>query len=159
MRLTLGSSGLYPMPMYALATRPERMSSGTTRFAMSTGTANPIPTFPPDSLKIAVFMPIISPREFNSGPPELPGLIAASVWMTPAICSPEGDCSGRSSALMMPVVSVWSRPNGLPIASTFCPTWRPDEVPIGTARSFSGGASIRSTAMSWSGSTPTTRAL
>ena len=30
---------------------------------------------------IAVLMPITSPARFRSGPPELPGLIAASVWM------------------------------------------------------------------------------
>ena len=37
----------------------------------------------------------------------------------------------------MPVVSVWSRPNGLPMAKTFCPTWRPALVPtrIGTSLS------------------------
>jgi hypothetical protein len=46
------------------------------------GTAKPIPMFP--SLRalvmIAVFIPMTSPRTFSSGPPELPGLIAASVW-------------------------------------------------------------------------------
>jgi hypothetical protein len=30
--------------------------------------------------------------------------------------------SERSSAETMPVVSVQSRPNGLPMANTFCPT-------------------------------------
>jgi len=28
-----------------------------------------------------VLIPITSPEPFNSGPPELPGLMAASVWM------------------------------------------------------------------------------
>ena len=32
-------------------------------------------------LMIAVLMPITSPRTLSSGPPELPGLIAASVWI------------------------------------------------------------------------------
>jgi len=32
-------------------------------------------------LAIALLIPITSPRMLTSGPPELPGLIAASVWM------------------------------------------------------------------------------
>ena len=39
-------------------------------------------------------------------------------------------------------VSVWSRPNGFPIAKTFCPTSRFADVPSSTAFSsanFSGG--------------------
>ncbi len=43
--------------------------------------ANPMPAKAPLRLAIAVFMPTTSPRAFESGPPELPGLIAASVWM------------------------------------------------------------------------------
>ena len=30
---------------------------------------------------MAVLIPITSPSEFSRGPPEFPGLIAASVWM------------------------------------------------------------------------------
>ena len=36
----------------------------------------------------AVLMPITSPREDTSGPPELPGLSAASVWITSSIIRP-----------------------------------------------------------------------
>ena len=32
-------------------------------------------------LMLAVFIPITSPRKFTKGPPLLPGLMAASVWM------------------------------------------------------------------------------
>jgi hypothetical protein len=42
------------------------------------GTAKPI-VFA--SGLIAALMPTTSPRMLNSGPPELPGFIAASVWM------------------------------------------------------------------------------
>ena len=35
----------------------------------------------PVLLAIAALMPMTSPRMFTSGPPELPGLIAASVWI------------------------------------------------------------------------------
>jgi hypothetical protein len=34
---------------------------------------------------MAVFIPITRPCIFNSGPPELPGLITALVWMVFAI--------------------------------------------------------------------------
>src|SRR5436190_1626987 len=37
---------------------------------------------------MAVFMPMTWPREFSSGPPELPGFTAASVWMIPLIIRP-----------------------------------------------------------------------
>ncbi len=40
-----------------------------------------MPIEPPDWLKIAVLMPMTSPTMLISAPPELPGLIAASVWM------------------------------------------------------------------------------
>ena len=46
---------------------------------MLMGMAKPMPSFPPELLAIAVFMPITSPRKLTSGPPLLPGLIAASV--------------------------------------------------------------------------------
>jgi hypothetical protein len=35
----------------------------------------------PAMVAIVVLTPITSPRAFTRGPPELPGLIAASVWM------------------------------------------------------------------------------
>ena len=45
---------------------------------MSIGMANPMPLLPE---AIAVLMPMTLPSASSSGPPELPGLIAASVWM------------------------------------------------------------------------------
>ena len=53
---------------------------------------------------IAVVTPINRPAESSSGPPELPGLIAASVWMTLAISRPLLVGSRRLSALMIPLV-------------------------------------------------------
>jgi hypothetical protein len=41
--------------------------------------AKPMPAFEPDGERIAVVTPIRRPAESSSGPPELPGLIAASV--------------------------------------------------------------------------------
>ena len=45
------------------------------------GTAKPMPIEPPVGEMIAVLTPITSPSRLNSGPPELPRLMAASVWM------------------------------------------------------------------------------
>ena len=50
-------------------------------FNTSTGMVKPIFW---DCVDTAVLMPITFPFESRSGPPELPGLIAASVWMTPS---------------------------------------------------------------------------
>ena len=74
------------------------------------------PAFAPLVLKMAVFMPISRPAESSSGPPELPGLIAASVWIAPRMRRRVTDSISRSSALTMPRVSVRCRPKGLPIA-------------------------------------------
>ena len=56
----------------------------------------------------------------NSGPPELPGLMATSVWMkgTKFSCGSE-----RPLALTMPAVTVFSKPKGAPIATTHSPTF------------------------------------
>src|SRR5260370_12483774 len=56
-----------------------------------------------------------SPRELSSGPPELPGLMAASVWMASSMKLPLGPRTGRME-LIMPRVMVPARPKGLPIA-------------------------------------------
>ena len=94
-------------------------------------------------------MPMISPRRFTSGPPELPGLIAASVWKRSRWLSDRE----RSLAEMMPCVTVSPRPKGLPTAKTIWPTWTCEESP-----SFNGVNgpldSIFNTAMSNKVSSP-----
>jgi hypothetical protein len=45
------------------------------------GIANPNPSASALPRIISVFIPITSPAKFISGPPELPLLIAASVWI------------------------------------------------------------------------------
>jgi hypothetical protein len=54
---------------------------------------------------IAVLMPMTSPRAFRSGPPELPGLIAASVYIT-SLVRPSVIGNARFGALMTPTVTV-----------------------------------------------------
>ena len=53
----------------------------------------------------AVLTPITSARELTSGPPELPGLRAASVWITVDQAAALAR-SERPTALMMPAVTV-----------------------------------------------------
>src|SRR5574337_66539 len=76
---------------------------------------------------MAVLIPIRLPFTSTSAPPELPGLIAASVWMKfSKVLMPRWL---RPSALTMPPVTVWPTPNGLPIASTWSPTCSASELP------------------------------
>ena len=56
--------------------------------------AKPMPCEPPEREKIAVLMPTTRPAMSTSAPPELPGLMAASVWMN--TCAAErGDLGAR----------------------------------------------------------------
>ena len=57
------------------------MICSSTVFASETGIAKPMPSEPPDCEKIVLLIPIRLPAMSTSAPPELPGLIAASVWM------------------------------------------------------------------------------
>ena len=52
-----------------------------TRMARSMGMAKPSPMEPPLLEKIEALTPITWPSALASGPPELPGLMAASVWI------------------------------------------------------------------------------
>ncbi|MNH42339.1 hypothetical protein D3C78_1627810 [compost metagenome] len=52
-----------------------------TSIATSIGMANDRPMKPPERVKICELIPTTSPFMLNSGPPELPGLMATSVWM------------------------------------------------------------------------------
>jgi hypothetical protein len=68
-------------PTQARRTDPLRMISSATRSARSIGMAKPSPTEPPLLLKMEELTPTTSPSALASGPPELPGLMAASVWI------------------------------------------------------------------------------
>ena len=97
------------------------------------------------------------PAESSSGPPELPGLTAASVWITSEIEKPLGAWIWRCLAETMPLVTVRSRPKGLPIATTGSPTSVLSESPSSSAvRSFDSSTSRRAT--SEEGSAPTSSA-
>ena len=57
------------------------LAAATTMRTILAGIAKPMPTLPPDCEKIAELMPTSRAFISTSAPPELPGLIAASVWM------------------------------------------------------------------------------
>ncbi len=73
---------------------------------------------------IAELMPMTSPLRLIKGPPEFPGLIAASVWIIFPFAKtpPPGAMFNESSVLpnaeMMPCVMVPFNPWGLPMAIT-----------------------------------------
>ncbi|KAG1167652.1 hypothetical protein G6F35_017662 [Rhizopus arrhizus] len=101
-------------------------------------------------------MPTRLPSASTSAPPELPGLMAASVWMKFSYVFRPSPL--RPSADTIPCVVVCPTPNGLPIASTTSPTRSPRSgasVAAGRARNVLSF----STARSVSGSAPTTLAV
>ncbi len=68
-------------PSQPRLTWPSLRSWSATSMATLMGMAKESPMKPPVRLKIWELMPTTSPSRLNSGPPELPGLIATSVWM------------------------------------------------------------------------------
>jgi hypothetical protein len=68
-------------PVQARRTVPFRMMSSATRRTRSMGMAKPSPIDPPPLVKMEDASPITSPDALASGPPEFPGLMAASVWI------------------------------------------------------------------------------
>ena len=60
---------------------PPRSAEATTTRTMLEGMAKPMPCEPPERERIMLLMPTSRPSRSTSAPPELPGLMAASVWM------------------------------------------------------------------------------
>ena len=107
--------------------------------AMSIGMAKPMPD---ESVATAVLMPTTAPAASTSGPPELPGLIAASVWMQVRdplaavdrdVAALAGQDAARHENEYMP--------SGEPIATTSWPILSPSEVPI-SATGRSGSSTL-----------------
>src|SRR5215208_4714181 len=110
----------------------------------------------------ATSMPMISPSRSPRAPPELPGEIAASVWIrsvrarlaaVPLPVSSGGN--SRPTPLTTPEVTVDSKPDGLPMATASWPTTgaSPSNVAAGRSLRFTF-----ITAISVFGSAPTTPA-
>ena len=115
------------------------------------GMAKPMPSLPPDSLLICVLTPTTWPAVFRSGPPELPWLMAASVWIEFEIVKlfwgghlpVEGaDDAARGGAL---------EPEGLPSATTPSPTRELGGVAEPSGFRIEAGASTLMTARSVEG--------
>ena len=125
---------------------------------MSIGIANPTPLLDCVSVAICALMPITEPCASSSGPPELPGLMAASVCSAPEIWKPLGDWIGRPSAEMTPVVSDPCSPNGEPMATAGWPTCTDPEEPSasGFRPPSTPAGSTFSTARSLDASVPAT---
>src|SRR6476620_11290558 len=64
-----------------LTTEPPLLAEATTTLTILAGMAKPMPCDPPEREKIAVLIPTRRPPRSTRAPPELPGLMAASVWM------------------------------------------------------------------------------
>src|SRR2546422_11047598 len=102
------------MPSQGWVTLAPLSISGRKSLAVLIGTAKPMPTEPRTGLSIAVLMPTTSPRELISGPPELPGVIGASVWIMFRIGRRPPAPRGRATGGMTPGVVGGARAEGLP---------------------------------------------
>ena len=143
------SSGKIVIPSPGRITLPCLINCGTTRRTLSTGhgeSDSRVGTRRADDRGVDADEPPVTCRAAVRR--ELPGLMAASVWMTPRIFRLVTEVIVRPSPLMTPVENVWSRLKGLPIAYAFCPTFRLRDSPIVIGFSLSFGTSIFSTAMS-----------
>ena len=108
------------MPSTPRLTSPYLISWALRLWAILLGMAKPIPTLPPPGAKIAVLMPMSSPLRLIRAPPELPRLIAASVWIK--FSKPSRFKPLRPNADTIPEVAVCPMPNGLPTATAKSPT-------------------------------------
>ena len=97
-------------------------------------------------------MPITRPERSSRGPPELPGLTAASIWMRSWRTGPSGvSWNVRPSPEMTPVLIDAYSPNGLPTTNASLPTRTEPGLPSVAGTSGFGSVSACRTAMSFSG--------
>ena len=82
------------MPMRARRTRPSRIKRPATNLAVLIAIAKQIPCA---GRIMAVLTPMTLPRESTSGPPELPGFRAASVWSTSSMGRGSGTGPGEGA--------------------------------------------------------------
>ena len=88
-----------------MADGPAGLEGGELGFTRSIGTAKPTPELCSAEPLVAIWsaMPM-TPAESTIGPPELPGLSAASVWTAWATVKPLGAWIVRSRPETMPVL-------------------------------------------------------
>src|SRR5437764_14206420 len=91
------------------------MRVSTAGLAICAGIAKPMPENDPDAEMRKVLIPTTSPRAFTSAPPELPGLIAASVWMnSPGLRGSSEYGLALSIVLTVPRLDVKQKPKETP---------------------------------------------
>ena len=117
--------GLCRIPIQPRLTSPLCSSCLTIHAARLAGIAKPIYMLLPEVESSAELMPITSPLVLNIGPPELPWLMAASVWIKlsygPAAMSP------RDLAETMPAVTLPPSPTGCRLPQpSHALGWRPE---------------------------------
>mmetsp|Transcript_66303 Transcript_66303/g.153993 ORF Transcript_66303/g.153993 Transcript_66303/m.153993 type:complete len:217 (-) Transcript_66303:784-1434(-) len=110
------TSGAKTMPKKGRRTKPFEMMLSTFLDTVSMGMARPTPAKVPLPLNMAVLTPTTLPSLLSNGPPLLPGLMEASVWMTPLIGLPPALSMVRETPLTIPRLKLCSRPKGLPKA-------------------------------------------
>ena len=112
--------------MNGLSNLPPRLLNSSIR-SLTTFIGIAKPMFCPCEA-MAVFTPMTCPFELSRGPPELPGFIAASVWITLSNRSTKpsnGDPAviPLPSPEITPTVTVFlNSPKGVPIAMAVCPS-------------------------------------
>ncbi len=118
------------IPNHGWSYLPSVIRYGTILATVFDGIAKPTPANSPVSDEIALLTPITLPCISNRGPPEFPGLIAASVWIISGIEKPiSWFGSSRPTWLIMPFVMELLKAKGFPIAITCCPTSSWEELP------------------------------
>src|SRR6201999_156545 len=148
-------------PRYGCLTVSPASSSSSSAATRSEGTAKPTPALWSALPSVAIWSttPITSPSPSSSGPPELPGLTAASVWIAWATVKPLGASIVRSSPETTPVEKLQAYTKGAPIAATEAPTLSAEESPSSSGWSSSPSGSKRIAARSLASSVPSTSAL
>src|SRR6185312_13707815 len=123
------------------------------------GIAKPMPgALPPSwgSVAARVGIPITRPSMSTSAPPELPGLIAALVWITDGNVTLFDSGTAALKALTIPSVTLERNPSGFPIAIARSPTWSLEES--AKVAGFRWAPEILITARSSGGNEPTSPA-
>ena len=97
-------------------------------------------------------IPITWPSRLTSGPPELPGFTAASIWIRPPRRGPLfGSWKERFNPEMTPELIEPARPNGFPTTKASLPTCTLLGLPRTAGTRLAGGWVARRTAMSFWG--------
>src|SRR3989304_6942540 len=163
----LSKTSIVEIPRYGNSNVPVSIRLGTTFLTIFTDMATPIPELAGSPVevellvRIAWLTPMTSPARLSKGPPEFPGLRAASVWIIsldeknpPSGAEATSESNDLPRAETMPVVMVLSKPNGLPIATTTWPTLSKLESPNVNGNNSSAGTSTLITARSASALAP-----